>query len=1136
MRLVSITVVLVAVLSTALQAQVIDADINPGDSFDGMIASTTDVDVLRFEAVAGSELTVKVGAKKVKGSASVLPRIQVLDLTSSATLVDEAPGSPKAAVSKLLLPNTGSYLIRISGSAASTGPYRVKTKAKLGKAARLVQATAETLAGGTLEASFDAGPGYLVSGVVKRDKGSTAEPAAPTLTGPAGAVDLTGFVATNTKKLSHKLKKAPLGALGTYTVAVDNGGVDAGSISIKFKLKPPKLQKTKRVELVGDSGVSAAKSLSGTVLDGGTGAALPGVMVLVIGGGSAVTDAAGAFIVHEPPMGDIEIEFDGTTATGPGSYPVLHVLAAVNSTGDTVLMPIVLPDLDDADSANDTVGVDGSGATTEPIAATGADPDIQLAGPTGTVILLNGIPAVTTVDLNVTPVDPANVPMPLVPAGGAVDASSYVTIQPAAATFDNGDTGMATGLDVVLPNDRNFPLGAMVDIWSFDHDAGDWVNRSTQTGSQGVVVSDGGGGTVITAAGVIVAGGWHAPVMPIDADCATSITGRVVDDFGQPIPSASISTSTGQFGTSGPDGSFSIPSVPAYDALMLPTCTDPLDAIDVLVISPVAYGAVKVALAVQPGSVVHGGATDVGDVMVSIPSAGSLAGILNDGGSGIPGDVELTGPTNATLSANAAGTFFTTGLAEGSYTASFTFAGDADATEVGFDITANQVTTIAIQRLRGGGAGSVTVLVLLDASEEDNSDMVPLQGAQVMLVGTDGNSSGGLPGTTDANGEAVFQNVDGPFTVTAQADFVLEGETIRLATTVVGVTPASGTIGLAIFLDDDDDGQPTPDATVQGTVSNLPALGPFESIQILTNDGGFAGVNPMTGAYTMGVPSGETFAVTLVRMDGSEVVSSMFELGVGPVAPAGALMLDFDMGGSGLIPYDREVDLSYLDTLMAADRTLLELTLFLPTGGDINLALLSFDAGTMKPASVMLPAEDDPNLAAFRNSLLFSQELFANDEGISCDVFLEGNPIAVQFDMPDLPEITNPAAEALLTLQQAMDLTIAYTPGSNGGEVGFDSIFIGSSEKTGSGLGVDFMAWEVLLPSGTTSVQLPPTVLPMFATGIDYELCVEEQRIEGLQFDYDSFFDEDFEANINAIDATADGFCETFTLLFFSTQ
>lgn len=1139
MRLLSTTLVLLTVLPATSAAQVIDDDINLGDSFDGMIDSAADVDVLRLEAVAGTELTVRVGAKKVKGADPVLPRIEVVDLTSAETLIDEMPGKTKASVTKLLLPSTGSYLIRISGITASTGPYKVKTKGKLGKEARKVLVTGDVLSGGTLQATFDAGPGYLVSGVVKRDKGSTAEPAAPTMTGPSGAIDLTAFVATNTKKFSHKLKKAPLDALGTYTASVDNDGDDTGSISIKFKLKPLKIKKQKRLETEGDSGVSAATSLSGTVLDGGSGAALPGVTVSVTGGGTAVTDALGSFIVHDPPMGEVDIELDGTTATGPGTYPVLHVLGEVKANGDTVLMALLLPDLDDPESANDTVGVDGSGATTEPIAATGSNPDIELSGPTGTVILIHGEPADTMVALNVTPVDPANVPMPLAPAGGAVDASSYVTIQPGAATFDNGSMGPDTGLDVRLPNDRDFPLGAMVDVWSFDHGAGEWVNRSAQTGQQGMVVSDGGSGTVITAAGVILEGGWHAPVMPIDPACATTIIGRVVDDFGQPIPNASVSTSLGQFATSAADGTFSIPSVPAYDALVLPTCADPLESVEVLVISPVVYGAVKMAVDVLPAAVVHGGTTDVGDVMITVPTTGSLSGVLNDSGAGIPGDIMITGPANTTVSANASGTFFRTGLGEGSYTASFTFAGDADATEVPFDISANEVTTIAIQRVRGGGSDSVTVLVLFDPTEDVNGDMVPLQGASVMLVGTDGSSSGGLPGTTDANGEVVFQDVDGPFTVTAQADLVFEGETNRTALTLVGITPPSGTIGMVISQDDDDGGQPMFDAALDGTVTNIPVLGPSEFLEISATNGNFdsvANVDLMTGAYSIGIPSGETLIVQLRRIDGSEVVSSMIEMGVGPAAPAGMLVADFDMGSAGLIPYDREVSLSYMDTQPNADVSVLELTLFLPTGGDIVLATLSFDNGPAEPASVMVPAEDDPNLAAFRNSLLFFQELFEDDEGTSCDVFLEGNPTDVLFDMPDLPVITSPTDGALISVAQAMNLTVDYTSGSNPGLSGLDSVFIGNEDDTPAGVGVDHIAWVFLLPVGTTDFQLPPTVLPMFASDVDYEICVEEERIDGLLLDYDSFFDEDLEANIELIDGTAEGFCETFTLSFFSTM
>ena len=175
-----------------------------------------------------------------------------------------------------------------------------------------------------------------------------------------------------------------------------------------------------------ESAQTNQRSLSGTVLQfGGTG--LPGVTVTVGNPTTATTDANGNFIILDPPAGSVDVEIDGTTASVPGStFPILHVTVDVAATGDTQIQPITLPDLSNPASANGTVMTDpgGSGATVGEVVVTAPSLDIQVTVPDATIITIGGAPATGSVNLNVTPVPAADVPMPLSPPGGPVDAST----------------------------------------------------------------------------------------------------------------------------------------------------------------------------------------------------------------------------------------------------------------------------------------------------------------------------------------------------------------------------------------------------------------------------------------------------------------------------------------------------------------------------------------------------------------------------------------------------------------------------------------------------------------------------------------------------------------------------------------
>lgn len=1139
-------IVALLLLAAPLSAQTLDTDLELGSKFTGRIKNGADVDLLRFEAVALTEFSVTVSGTKDKlnkGNPVLFPQVEIFDLTSNESLVVETTGKKSVKIKKLLLESTGQYLIRIAGTEGRTGPYKLSTKGKLSKAGKKQKGSEMVGAGNSLEIVFDADTGWQISGTVKPDKKSLAQPGAPTLMGPSGPIDITAFTKSKATKFKHSFKKVVLADQGTYTLSIENGGGMAGAIKTTLKVKPVKLPKSKLVEAEEDSGVSIVRTLSGVVRNSNDGSGLPGVSIELGEMQMAMTDMDGRFIVHDPPAGDeVEVLIDGTSTSAMGDFRELHVLVDVSAVGQTIMMPIVLPDLSNPEAATDDVNV-AAGMTSEPIDAFGISEDIKLSGPMNTTILIGGVPATGSVAFNVTPVDPADVPMPLVPQSGAVDAASFVTINPANGSFDNGNPGTDTGLNITLPNDRGFPIGTMVDIWSFDHDAGDWVNRSAQTGVQGVV-SAAEGGSMIVANGVITNGGWHAPVIPVDTSCATKIIGRVVDTMSQPIPGAAVGTSTGQFATADGSGNFCIDSVTAYDASAQPACV--LTGVDVTVLTPLAFGAVEVVTNVLVGAIVPAGVTDIGDVEVTVPMSGSLAGLLIDNGTPVEGTVsiaEVLSEGALDVDSNENGSFFIAALDAGDYVASFTFDGDLEPTLAPFTINANMLTTINLQRSTGAGGSNVTVLVV-EREEDSAAAPDPVQGASVLLVGTDGGSSAGVAGTTNASGEVTFNNVDGPYTVTVQHDRVIDfGDgpiTARFASTLVDIMPPTDTIGMILEIPVEDD-SPTLNSTISGTITEIPALNPgdFLFVQAFGNEfQSFTNADTGTGAYSLDVPAGDDYVVvfnhaTGVDQNENRVLSAQFATGVA-VTAGNDVDVDFAVNNPNAILFDREIDVNYSGLVGNPNFQVLQVPMFIGNT-DVNLATFVFDVGQV-PDSVFVPSGVDAGLDGNRISLFFEQGV-GFDDGLGCDVFLDGNPATASFDLPDLPEFTNPQHGDEISLAVAPMMTIEFddAPGSN--DNGVICVII-ESESAQAGVTADAVIWEILMRAGTDSVQLPPTVLPMFGdsgkTEAEWEACIETEIFDGFVFDYDAFFNADIGDNELAVDAQADGFCEAYALIEFT--
>ena len=876
-------------------------------------------------------------------------------------------------------------------------------------------------------------------------------------------------------------------------------------------------------------GAVALETLSGNVRGaGGTG--LVDVNVTV-GTNSTVTNANGDFVITSLgsiSSGEVLVEFDGSSA-GAGSelYSTLDVLVSLPSGTTNLVMPqvITLPDLNSAGSDSDTVTVT-AGATDAAIALANGTSNVGLDGPMGTLITIDGVLAATPVDINITPVQPEAVPMPL---PDDLIGGSFVTIQPSNAAFA---PPAAAGLDVTLPNSLNLPDGTMVDIWSFDHDVNAWVNRSAETGNQGVVSV---GGADIVALGVITEGGWHAPVLPVRPECATVATGRVIDSVNmEAIPGANIAFSTGQFTTSDSNGDFTLPDLVAYDVNDLMNCT----AVDVdyEVVLPPSFGSTSQTGTLAMANVVIGGTSDLSNITFTISTTGSVAGIISGDGAG---DVLLTedaGSGTAMATPNSDGSFFIDGLAEGAWTATFQFDGLAFPTENTFTVVANQIATVNLQAAVGQGTDDITIFVVED-DDDDTTPLMPVQGAVVLLQGSDAGSSNGFVMTTDMNGMATFNDVSGPYTVTAQLDNLEGSTTTRHASSLVGITPTSSTIAVPLLIEPVEN-VPIPSDSLTGIVSNMPAIMGTETLEVFavaTNFGfdvfsGNAMVDNM-GNYTMSVPPGVELDAWVVHRDNlatSRIISTLFVPGIGQTS-GGTLAANFDFANA--VAWDQPVNVTFANVGADVDTDVYFEAFDLAAGTAFDGLIYS---GSIANVTLNLPDVTD---MAF-TGLNFNVFAGVNPGTLSeseCEFVLSSTPTDLDFDFLSPPTPVTPADSADFTAEEFGNLTVSFTGAANGsfGANGFNAYFFESiSGPTPSG--IDVAQWEIFFPSNASSFDIPLAALPMFVDGQTLEGGIDKQLFAGSTVNFNTFFNENVNQNLEDLRSDATSTCEVESFYSFT--
>lgn len=203
---------------------------------------------------------------------------------------------------------------------------------------------------------------------------------------------------------------------------------------------------------------------------------------------SAISDAEGRFQINGVETGTIGLSVDGSTVTVPGNWPSLHFVLTVTSGEDnTVGKPIRLPDLD-------LGGAAVAGGDSDVIIALPDVPGAELTVFANSVTFPDGS---TEGVVRFAQVASDRVPMEA-PMG-----SNFMlawTVQPTGAAFD-------PPARIAIPN-ADLPPGSTVDIFSFDHDLGEFVSVGTAS------VTDDGSQIVSNPGFGLIEAGWHGCVPP----------------------------------------------------------------------------------------------------------------------------------------------------------------------------------------------------------------------------------------------------------------------------------------------------------------------------------------------------------------------------------------------------------------------------------------------------------------------------------------------------------------------------------------------------------------------------------------------------------------------------------------------
>ncbi|HEX4954148.1 MAG TPA: PKD domain-containing protein [Thermoanaerobaculia bacterium] len=308
----------------------------------------------------------------------------------------------------------------------------------------------------------------------------------------------------------------------TYTTTTDadgkasapfNLGPEVGIDSHVVKAEFPGLTEPAALFVITGlaTGAEAETRVSGIVLDNED-QPVPGVTMSIVGATiSAVTGADGRFTMVGAPVGTVHLKADGRTTPRAGTWPVLFFeFNTVSGQDNTIGMPVRMLPID----VENARLVGGPEDVVLPIAGI---PGGSLTVFANSVSFPDGS---RTGMISITQVHYDKVPM-IAPMG-----SNFMlawTVQPPGAHFD-------PPARIQIPNMGEEP-GTVVDIFSFDHDMGEYVSAgSAEVTADGLsVVSRPGFG--VSKSGW---GGCTTPPAPPSGTCNPSACTECVNN--QPVP------------------------------------------------------------------------------------------------------------------------------------------------------------------------------------------------------------------------------------------------------------------------------------------------------------------------------------------------------------------------------------------------------------------------------------------------------------------------------------------------------------------------------------------------------------------------------------------------------------------------
>jgi len=239
--------------------------------------------------------------------------------------------------------------------------------------------------------------------------------------------------------------------------------------------------------------------ISGVVLDNQDGP-IPNVTVRIEGSvRQAVTDAQGQFEITEVPVGPVHLIADGSTTTIEGEFPSLsYNLVTISGVDNPLSAPIYMVKIDTENAVY--AGLEDASLELDEF------PGFKLEISKGSVTFPDGSKEGL---ISATPVNSSKVPM--APPNG-MQPQFIVTIQPTGATFD-------PPARLTLPNVDAHPIGAQVEMYSYDHDLEEFVAIGLGTVSEdGALVASNPGVGVVKA-------GWHCGSQPAGSGCCQSGAG-----------------------------------------------------------------------------------------------------------------------------------------------------------------------------------------------------------------------------------------------------------------------------------------------------------------------------------------------------------------------------------------------------------------------------------------------------------------------------------------------------------------------------------------------------------------------------------------------------------------------------------